>query len=89
MKCLNTCVTGSEWIGVPGELRGYQQAHRLYGKLPWDKLFEPTIKLAREGFPMPTYLGKFLQYDMVKQLIQSTKLWYYIFYKRKITKIQN
>ncbi|KAM6902226.1 glutathione hydrolase 5 proenzyme [Xenentodon cancila] len=66
--------TGSQWIGVPGELRGYETIHKQYGRLPWAKLFEPTIKLAREGIPMPAYLANLLTLPLVKEHVEKSSL---------------
>ncbi|RUS90195.1 hypothetical protein EGW08_002074 [Elysia chlorotica] len=50
-------------IAVPGEVKGYWHAHKHYGRLPWSKLFEPAIKMAEEGFPVPIGLDSAIQDD--------------------------
>lgn len=47
-------------VGVPGTLRGLELAHKKYGKLPWKRLVEPSVALARDGFVVDEGLAKSL-----------------------------
>jgi len=54
-------VIGGRSVGVPGNLRLAAMAHNEKGKIAWRTLFQPAIKLAREGYAitprMRTILG--------------------------------
>src|SRR4051812_36848177 len=54
---------GAASCAVPGALAGLEQAHRSYGSLPWERLLEPALALARDGFeltPPQAYLHAIL-----------------------------
>ncbi|XP_021926880.1 gamma-glutamyltranspeptidase 1-like isoform X2 [Zootermopsis nevadensis] len=39
-------------VGVPGELKGYWDAHQRYGRLTWEEVIMPTISICEEGYIM-------------------------------------
>jgi gamma-glutamyltranspeptidase/glutathione hydrolase len=43
-------IPGGRSVGVPGNLRMMAMAHQRYGKVAWAALFQPAIRLARDGF---------------------------------------
>jgi gamma-glutamyltranspeptidase/glutathione hydrolase len=48
-------VEGPLSASVPGAVAAYELAHRRLGKVPWARLFEPAVRLARDGFVMGWY----------------------------------
>ena len=48
---------GGRAVGVPGLLRMLETAHKVHGKLPWDRLFVYAAKLAETGTPVPRRLA--------------------------------
>ena len=44
-------------VGVPGEVRGLEEAHKRWGTLPWERLVEPSVTLAA-GWEVDKELGK-------------------------------
>ena len=47
-------------VGVPGTVSGLHVAWKDHGKLPWRRLVDPAIKLARDGFPVSEGLARSL-----------------------------
>ena len=53
-------VASGRSIGVPGLVRLMEALHDNHGKLPWADLFQPAIRLARDGFQVSPRLARLL-----------------------------
>ncbi|XP_054274793.1 scoloptoxin SSD14-like [Macrosteles quadrilineatus] len=49
---------GALAAGVPGELRGYWEAQQKYGRLKWNEVVEPALKMCKEGYIMSEHQSK-------------------------------
>jgi gamma-glutamyltranspeptidase/glutathione hydrolase len=54
-------IPGGRSVGVPGNVRMMALAHRDQGRLAWARLFEPGIRLARDGFAITPRLFAMLR----------------------------
>lgn len=52
-----SALIGGLSVGIPGEVRGLEEAHRRWGSLPWHRLIEPSIGLA-DGWEVDRELGR-------------------------------
>ena len=70
---------GGKSVGVPGNLRMMALAHRRYGKLPWAALFQPAIRLARDGFKVtPRLYNSLLHYPATGALSAEARAIFYL-----------
>jgi gamma-glutamyltranspeptidase / glutathione hydrolase len=68
---------GAASAAVPGTVAGLETAHRAYGRVPWAKLFEPAIGLAKDGIvvtPEQAYLHAIL--DLILRHTDSSRAIY-------------
>lgn len=54
---------GGRAVGVPGTMRLLELMHRAQGRLPWEHLFQPAIRLAETGFPVSERLSRAIGED--------------------------
>ena len=70
-------VVGGRSVGTPGVLKMLAMAHQQHGKLPWARLFDPAINLAKNGFAISPRLHASLLADAYLKLDPSARAYFY------------
>ncbi|MEO7174243.1 MAG: gamma-glutamyltransferase, partial [Saprospiraceae bacterium] len=81
-------ITDKSYVGhnsaaVPGTVAGMWELHQKYGKLPWKKLVQASIDLAKKGYSIDAReakllndnLSDFKQYNTQDNAYENTKAW--------------
>ena len=45
-------------VGVPGNLKAWDEVHERFGRLSWEAILSPSIRYARSGFRCSEYLSR-------------------------------
>jgi gamma-glutamyltranspeptidase/glutathione hydrolase len=53
-------VVGGRSVGTPGTVKLLHETHKKHGKLAWERLFEPAIHLAENGFKVSPRLNRLI-----------------------------
>ncbi len=65
---------GAASVGLPGNLAGWSELSRRYGRLPWRNLLLPAAAIAEQGFALSEY-GTWEIAEQVPQLRDLAGLW--------------
>lgn len=72
-------IPGGLSVGVPGNMRLMEMAHKKWGKLEWKALFQPAIKLAEEGYEVTPVLHNWLvQFEPLWKDFPAARAIYYV-----------
>ena len=70
-------VASGKSVGVPGLVAMLALAHERHGRLRWERLFRPAIRLAAEGFAVSPRLHKLLLGDRFLRNDEAARALYY------------
>ena len=75
---MGEAVASGRSVGVPGVLRVLELAHAKHGKLPWQRLFEPAIRLAERGFAVSPRLHRLIASDPLLRRNPAARAYFYL-----------
>ena len=70
-------VVGGKSVGIPGLVAMLELAHKRHGKLSWQRLFSPAIRLAANGFKVSLRLHAMIKRDRHLKTFQTARRYFY------------
>ena len=77
IKFYPDAVVGAKSVGVPGIIKLLEEAHKKFGKLQWDELFDYAIELSKNGFLISPALHNTLGYLSYLKTVEPAASLYY------------